>query len=154
MPKRKTSTANPSTEQDNGRGETAAGYFRRAFAEHPAWLAQPSNADVFARWLQDHPGHAEVPEKIKQSLFNTKSLLRKEARKKPGRKKKEQQPVEANAVAAPTPRKSLRGLESLELAIDDCLTRARQMDQEGLADVISFLRQARNAVVWKLGEQA
>jgi hypothetical protein len=154
MPKRQTSAASPPTEQDNGRGETTAGYFRRVFAEHPEWLAEPSNTDVFARWLQDHPGHAEVPEKIKQSLFNIKSVLRKELRKKPGRRKKEQQPAGATAAAAPTPRKSVRGLESLELAIDDCLTLARKTDREGLADVIGLLRQARNAVVWKLGERA
>jgi hypothetical protein len=120
------------------------------FAEHPEWLAGPSNADVFARWLQDHPGHAEVPEKIQQSLFNTKSVLRKEIRKKPGRRQKEQ-PAEATATVT-TPRKSVRGLEALELAIDDCLTLARKMDREGLADVIALLRQARNAVVWKMGE--
>jgi hypothetical protein len=51
-----------------------------------------------------------------------------------------------------TPRKSGCGLESLELVIDDCLTLARKMDREGLADVIGLLRQARNAVVWKLGQ--
>jgi hypothetical protein len=153
MPKRKTNTVNPSTEQDDGRGETTAGYFRRVFAEHPEWLEGPSNADVFARWLQDHPGHAEVPEKIKQSLFNIKSVLRKERRKKRGGKKKGQQPAETPAAAAPAPRKRVHGLESLELVIDDCLTRARKMDKEGLADVIGFLRQARNAVVRKLGEQ-
>jgi hypothetical protein len=64
----------------------------------------------------------------------------------------EQRPAEATAATVTAPRKSVRGLESLELAIDDCLTRARQMDKEGLADVIGLLRQARNAVVWKLGE--
>jgi hypothetical protein len=47
---------------------------------------------------------------------------------------------------------AVRGLESLELAIDDCLTTARTMDKEGLADVIGLLRQARNTVVWKMGE--
>jgi hypothetical protein len=152
MPKRKTSTANPSTEQTNGPGETVAGYFRRVFAEHPEWLKAESNADAYARWLQDHPGHTEVPVKIQQSLFNTKSVLRKESHKKRGRRKKEQQPAETTGAAAPTPRKRVHGLESLELAIDDCLTRARQMDREGLANVIGLLRQARNAVVWKMGE--
>jgi hypothetical protein len=151
MPKRKTSTANPSTEHTNGPGESTAGYFRKVFGEHPEWLAGPSNTDVFARWLQDHPGHAEVPEKIKQSLFNTKSVLRKESRKKRGRRKKGQ-PAAATAATAVAPRKRVHGLESLELAIDDCLTRAREMDSEGLAEVIRSLRQARNAVVWKLGE--
>jgi hypothetical protein len=150
MPKRKTSTANPSTGQTNGPGETTAGYFRRVFGEHPEWLAGKSNADVLDRWLADHPGHAEVPEKIKQNLANIKSVLRKQGRKKPGRRKKEQA-AEATAAVAP-PRKRVHGLESLELAIDDCLTRARQMDKEGLGDVIGLLRQARNAVVWKMGK--
>jgi hypothetical protein len=151
MPKRKTSTANPSTEQTNGPGETTAGYFRQVFAEHPEWLAGNSNADVLARWLADHPGHAEVPEKIKQNLANIKSVLRKQGRQKRGRRKKEQA-AEATAAAVAAPRKRVHGLESLELAIDDCLTRARQMDKDGLADVIGLLRQARNAVVWKMGE--
>jgi hypothetical protein len=152
MAKRKTGeTTAPSAPQTNGAGETTAGYFRRVFGEHPEWLAGKSNADVLARWLADHPGHAEVPEKIKQNLANIKSVLRKQGRKKRGRRKKEQA-AEATAAAVAAPRKSVRGLESLELAIDDCLTRARQMDKEGLADVIGLLRQARNAVVWKLGE--
>ena len=152
MAKRKTeeTTATPAG-QANGPGETTAGYFRQVFTEHPEWLAGKSNADVLARWLEDHPGHPEVPEKIKQNLANIKSVLRKQGRKKRGRRKKER-PAEATAATAVAPRKRVHGLESLELAIDDCLTRARQMDKEGLADVIGLLRQARNAVVWKLGE--
>jgi len=144
-------TAAPA-EQTNGPGETTAGYFRKVFAEHPEWLAGKSNADVLARWLADHPGHAEVPEKIKQNLANIKSILRKKSRKKRGRRKKEGQAGEVTTTTVAASRKSVRGLESLELAIDDCLTTARMMDSEGLADVIGFLRQARNAVVWKLGE--
>ena len=45
---------------------------------------------------------------------------------------------------------SLRVLD-LETQIDDCLTFARGLDKEGLAGVIAHLRDARNAVVWKLG---
>jgi hypothetical protein len=44
-----------------------------------------------------------------------------------------------------------KGLEALEERIDDCLTVAKHMDREGLDDVIRLLRNARNAVVWKLG---
>jgi hypothetical protein len=151
MAKRKTSPVNSPTEQTNGPGETTAGYFRQVFSEHPEWLAGKSNGDVLSRWLADHPGHAEVPEKIKQNLANIKSILRKQGRKKRGRRKKEQ-PAEATAAAVAAPRKRVHGLESLELAIDDCLSHAREMDKEGLGDVIGLLRQARNAVVWKLGE--
>jgi hypothetical protein len=150
MAKRKTEEMTPVAQRTNGPGESTAGYFRKVFGEHPEWLAGKSNADVLARWLADHPGHAEVPEKIKQNLANIKSVLRKQGRKKRGRRK-QKQAAEATAAVA-TPRKRVHGLESLELAIDDCLTRARQMDQDGLADVIGLLRKARNAVVWKMGE--
>jgi hypothetical protein len=49
-------------------------------------------------------------------------------------------------------KRPLRNLEALEEAIDDCLTLARNFDREGLADVITLLRKARNAVVWKGGQ--
>jgi hypothetical protein len=152
MAKRQMNTANPSQGQTNGPGETTAGYFRKLFTEHPEWLKGRSNEAVLDRWLQDHPGFAKVPEKIKQNLSNVKSVLRQKLRKKPGRRKKEEQPAEGTAAAVAAPRVSVRSLESLELAIDDCLMAARKMDGEGLANVIGFLRQARNAVVWKLGE--
>jgi DNA-binding MurR/RpiR family transcriptional regulator len=44
-----------------------------------------------------------------------------------------------------------QGLEALEEQIDDCLTVAKHMDRDALDDVIRLLRNARNAVVWKLG---
>ena len=53
-----------------------------------------------------------------------------------------------------TPRKAVRGLDRLEEQIDECLSLAKYLDREHLADVISLLRKARNAVVWKLGEPA
>jgi hypothetical protein len=153
MAKRQTDrpTATPSAQpqQTNGTAETVAGYFRRVFAEHPEWLEAESNDAVYARWLQDHPEHSEVPVKIKQSLYNTKSVLQQQ-RKKGGRRKKKKKEQAAERTAAP--RKRAAGLEALELAVDDCLSLARKMDSEGLADVIGFLRQARNAVVWKMGE--
>jgi hypothetical protein len=40
----------------------------------------------------------------------------------------------------------------LEEHIDDCLTVAKLLDREGLGHVIRLLRQARNEVVWKLGQ--
>jgi hypothetical protein len=45
----------------------------------------------------------------------------------------------------------VRGPSPIEEQIDDCLTAAKHMDREGLDDVIRLLRNARNAVVWKLG---
>jgi hypothetical protein len=37
------------------------------------------------------------------------------------------------------------------VSLDNCLTDAKHLDREGLDDVIRMLRNARNAVVWKLG---
>ena len=141
------------TGKENGRpgGETVSGYFRQVFKDNPKWLKARSNDDVLARWLKDHPGETEVPEKVRQNLANVKSLLRKADRQKPGATKKESRPAEPNAVPAAAPRKGVRGLESLEEQIDECLTLAKNLDREGLSSVINLLRRARNEVVWIMG---
>jgi len=108
--------------------------------------------DVLARWLKDHPGETEVPEKVRQNLSNVKSVLRKTHRKRPGRPKKDGPPSEPTSALAAAPRKGVRGLESLEEQIDECLTLAKNLDREGLSSVINLLRRARNEVVWKMGE--
>jgi hypothetical protein len=134
-------------------GDTVAGYFRKVFEENPQWLHSRSNDQMFSRWLLDHPGETEVPERIRQNLSNVKSVLRKKARKKRGRPKKDSQPIAAVASAPiAAPRKAMRGLDSLEEEIDECLTLARSLDREGLADVIGLLRRARNGVVWEMGQ--
>jgi len=51
------------------------------------------------------------------------------------------------------PRKvAANGLETLEEKIDECMSLAKNLDPEGLADVVDALRRARNKVVWKIGE--
>jgi tetratricopeptide (TPR) repeat protein len=63
----------------------------------------------------------------------------------------------AMADRRPSPvgtRASVVGLEALEEAIDDCLTRAKVIDRAGLENVVKLLRRARNKVVWKIGEKA
>jgi hypothetical protein len=149
---KKTSTT--AAQQPNGQAgtETVAGYFRKLFDENPQWLKERSNQVLLDRWLQDHPDKKSVPERVKQNLANIKSVLRKQLRKKGGRKKKEAQPAEATTPPVQVPRKHVRGLESLEERIDACLDMARRMDAEGLSSVIDHLRRARNEVVWKLGE--
>ena len=132
-------------------GENISGYIRRVFKENPKWLETRSNDEILARWLKDHPGETEVPDRVKKNLSNVKSLLRNKLRKKPGKSKKESQPAEP--IAAPLlPRKSVRGLETLEEQLDECLTLAKNLDREGLSSVINLLRRARNEVVWKMGE--
>jgi hypothetical protein len=57
----------------------------------------------------------------------------------------------AGTMPVPAKRSSSR-LEHLEEQIDECLTAARSLDREGQEHVIRLLRQARNEVVWKLGQ--
>jgi hypothetical protein len=149
---------------DNGQaeGETISGYFRKVFAENPRWLDTRSNDQLYARWLRDHPGEKEVPERVRQNLSNIKGVLRKQGRRKVGRPKKTTQPAQTTAApisasaAAPVqaPRKIVKGLDTLEEHIDDCLSLAKNLDREGLANIIILLRRARNEVVWKMGETA
>lgn len=137
-------------------GESISSYFRKVFEENPKLLRTRSNAELYARWLKDHPGETEVPEKVRQNLSNVKSVLRKKSRKKPGRPKKDSQsapPADTAVGATSTVRKAVRGLDSLEEQIDECLSMAKHLDRDGLADVIMLLRRARNEVVWKMGEQ-
>ena len=152
MAKRK-QTTEAATEQENGQpeGENISGYFRQVFKENPKWLEGRSNDEVLARWLKDHPGEKEVPKRVKQNLSNVKSILRQAERKKSGAPKKESRPAEPTAAVAAAPRKGVRGLETLEEQIDECMTLAKNLDREGLSSVINLLRRARNEVVWIMG---
>ena len=143
------------------KGDSVASYFRTLFEENPKWLKSRSNAELLDRWLGDHPDELEVPTRIKNIMANTKSVMRKKGRKGP-RKKKATAAAESAAIievttpttiwpTVPTPN-SNPGFEQLEEQIDDCLTLAKNLDREELANVISLLRRARNAVVWKLGQ--
>src|SRR5262245_7284973 len=134
-------------------GGSVSGYFKAIFKENPSLVKSTSNEDIFARWLKDHPGEKEVPDRVKSILFNVKSNLRKTLRAKRGRPRKEAQPTGEGqpAEVAPMRRPAIRGLESLEERIDGCLTLARSLDREGLEAVIDLLRRARNGVVVQQG---
>jgi hypothetical protein len=146
-------TAAPAQENGQPEVENISAYFRMVFKEKPKWLEGRSNAEVLARWLKDHPGETEVSGRVKQNLSNVKSLLRNKLRNQPGKATKERQPDEpAAATSVAAPRKGVRGLETLEEQLDECMTLAKNIDREGLDDVINLLRKARNKVVWKIGE--
>jgi hypothetical protein len=135
-------------------GETTGGYFRRVFKENPKLLVTRSNEELLARWLTDHPGEKTVPPNVQKHMSNVKSILRQKGRKrKLGRPRKVEQDGAVPAVSTPPKpvKVAPKGLEALEEMIDDCLTDAKRMDRDGLDDVIRLLRNARNAVVWKLG---
>ena len=130
--------------------ENLSAYFREVFKAHPKWLKDRSNEAILKQWLADHPGQDEVPERVKQNLANIKSVLRSKKRKR-GRPAKDDSTTATGVSAAP-PRKKVHGLAGLEEQIDDCLTQAKTMDREALADVIILLRNARNKVVWIQGK--
>ncbi|HEV3262861.1 MAG TPA: hypothetical protein VG013_38860 [Gemmataceae bacterium] len=132
-----------------GNEESISGYFRKVFKENPKLLKSRSNAELLARWLTDHPDEKTVPERVRQNLSNVKSVLRKRRRKRAATKRAAEPP---EALAAAPSRPASRGLNLLEEQVDECLTSARNLDREGLANVIGLLRRARNEVVWKMGQ--
>jgi hypothetical protein len=132
-----------------GPEESVSGYFKLIFKERPDLLNSGSNTALFERWLQDHPGEKSVPNRVKSILSNVKSVVRRKRRRKAGRKNISEV---TTAVAPKASNVPLVKLESLEEQIDDCLTFAKRLDREGLAEIISLLRRARNGVVWKIGQ--
>jgi hypothetical protein len=153
MPRRRKEDKQPAS-KGNGQASTedsVAGYFRQVFAENPAWLKGRSNQAVLERWLADHPGEKEVPDRVKQNLANIKSVLRKKLRK--GGRPKKQAEAAPETASQPAAR-VYEEMEALEVLIDDALTLARTLDREGLESVIGHLRRARNEVVWRTGEPA
>jgi len=127
-----------------GKSGSSYSYFKQLFLTNPQWLKEKSNAVILARYRQDHglADDAEIEKKVLGNMANLKSVLRKQQRKR-GRK-----PGSTNATSKPSSK-----LESLEIAIDDCLTTARLMDLKALEDVVLLLRRARNRVVYLAGEQ-
>ena len=131
---------------DEPQAESVAGYFRKVFQENPKLLKERSNDELYRRWLADHPGHKEVPAKVKTGLQNIKSVLRAKRSKKKAAK---QGPATAQPQA---PRRlPAKGLQQLEEQIDEVLGLAKRLDREGLQDVIAILRRARNEVVRRGG---
>ncbi len=151
MAKKAQSSAQENSTHPKADSESIQGYFRRIFHEKPKLLKERSNDELLARWLADHPSEKEVPKRVKSGLANLKSVLRSKGRKKKAAKAAR---VEAASPLASKPRPSAlkSKFETLEEQIDECLTFARSLDREGLEHVINHLRQARNAVVWKMGQ--
>jgi hypothetical protein len=152
-PGRPSSGAGSNGAAGKGDGESTMGYFRKILTANRRLLKGRSNEELLRRWLEDHPGHETVPNSVKQSLSNIKSILRKKYLRGPRAAKvapeAEEQAVATVAEVAATALET--ALEALEVQIDDCLTLARNIDREGLNEVIGYLRRARNQVVWKLG---
>ena len=140
----------PVAVQPKADGESIQGYFRRVFKEKPRLLRERSNKELLDRWLADHPGETEVPDRVKSGLANLKSVLRSKGRRKKAANAEAAGPLATMVVKRPALPKSK--LEQLEELIDEALIFARTLDRESLVDVILHLRKARTAVVWKMGE--
>ncbi len=141
--------ADDAPEPENKRG-SIMGYFRTIFDENPKWLHERSNDKIAARWLQDNPGHDAMPKNVKNTLANLKSNLRKKTRG-PGSRKSKAEDAAGGEVLAAAVKTKVKGLDTLEIQIDECLTMARNIDRDALQEIIRLLRRARNEVVWKSG---
>jgi hypothetical protein len=125
------------------------GYFRRIYQEDPRLLRAGTNDEVLQRWLADQPGATEVPQRIKNILYNLKSKMLKESGAPPRRSRTGGRLGRAPARHPGTRRGGAQRLEALEEQIDECLGLAKRLDRAGLDGVIALLRSARNEVVWK-----
>jgi hypothetical protein len=126
------------------------GYFRQFYDADPTLLESKSNEDLIDQWKRDHMNYTDLDlKKARQNLANLKSSLRRKAREGARRS------APGSRMSAARKTNSYSGtrnnLETLEEQIDNCLLMARNMDPEGLADVIRHLRFARNEVVLKIG---
>jgi len=137
--------------------ESTSAYFKRLFKENPDWLGPGSNKDVVERWQFDHSG-ASLTSNVKSIMSNVKSQMNKalgrRGRRRKRRKEGAETPAAPRAAAAARGRPSLHTLVDLESRLDECLTIARRQEDEGFEDIIKHLRQARNGVVWAMGQPA
>jgi hypothetical protein len=137
-------------QKSGGEPESIMGYFRPILEANPRFIKNRKNDELYELWLKDHPDYKEVPERVRNGLSNLKSTLRAKLKKRKGKRVGQAPAAEANGGAAPmkrTARPAGGQLERLEEQIDECLARAKDLDREGLEDVIHLLRRARNRVV-------
>jgi hypothetical protein len=141
-------------------GESTQGSFKRVLKANRQWLEGRSNDAILKKWEEDHPGE-KLSNSVKSGLQNAKSMLRSKKRKRARRAAEADlaQAVRTDSAqgirparAKPAGHNRRHPLEALEEQIDECLTVAKMMDREGLQNVIAHLRQARNEVVWQIGQ--
>jgi hypothetical protein len=129
-------------------GTSKYAYFKQLFEQHPELLEGRQNDAILDHYRADHgiAAGVEVDKSVKSSMANLKSISRRKVRNTPAASKN-------SSASAATPKVRPGGkLEHLEEMIDDCLTTARNLDRDGLKEVLHLLRRARNEIVWKLGQ--
>src|SRR6266568_3842966 len=65
------------------KGVSIQGYSRPIFHQNSKLLKQRGDDALYERWLKDHPGEKEVPDKVRQGLSNLKSVLRAKQKRHP-----------------------------------------------------------------------
>jgi hypothetical protein len=136
----------------NQTGETLSGYFRRVFKKRPKLLHATSVQIVMDRYYADHPNDTEDPRRVKQVLYNVKSVLRSQERRHRANNIAALSPGTDVTAMRPSAVSTANELEMLEEQIDECLALAKGLDRAMLDNVIQHLRRARNAVVLKQGQ--
>jgi hypothetical protein len=140
------------TSETGDRGESVNGYFTRFFEQNPQLLKIRSNEAAFAAWMADHPEDSEVPDKVKNAVSNVKSSVKMKLKKNKVKAKTKANP-DSNNSAKIVSKPATNLLQSLEENIDKCLAMARTLEPQGLEQVISSLRSARNEVILKQDNQ-
>lgn len=124
------------------RGESRNAYFRRLFESNSGWLKGSDNSPVVAQWKLDHPGK-EMKRPDKQSMANAKSFVRKQQLHGG---KRGQRRLLARSLGH---KGIISDLEKIEFLLDEALFQSRRIDEQGLASVISHIRNARKEVILK-----
>jgi hypothetical protein len=127
------------------KGPSLLGIFKQYFHDHPDWLQTRDNEAVLSQFSKDHP-KIELDQRVKQSMFNAKSVMKKGPKGRLGRKLK----VAEITAAMNVPHAGSGALHLLENHVDDCLAMARAIGHESIHDIVSHLHRARNMLVLKI----
>ena len=133
-----------------GKGESLSGWFREYFVAHPESLRKGRNDFVVDAWQSAHPGQS-FSGRHRQAMANVKSYIKKHKRKT---KSKLAAAAPGGGIRRGRPAAGTATLESLELAIDRCLSTARSLEDKDpdIHQVARHLRFARNEVIWIQGK--
>lgn len=92
--------------------DNISAYWKEKFQQHPKYLHQRSNEELYQMYLEDHSGETEVPVNFKQGLSNVKSQLRgkrdKPVKRRVGRPRKDEMVNNGVVAIAGTSMKPVR----------------------------------------------
>ncbi|MGF1578998.1 MAG: hypothetical protein ACFCD0_06510 [Gemmataceae bacterium] len=135
----------------SGTQQSPFAYFREKFKENPHLLEKKNNDEILGMYRNDHNlgPDDDIPKRVKDAMANTKSQERKRLKEGGGATTGRGRGRGPGKPRGPVS-SSIRGLEKLEEQIDECLHTVRSMGREDMESVVQSLKQARNAVIWKM----